>query len=185
MIGYVNEADCTAAGGTWNLDRKWTDGWGLPDCAVCRRQVRWLRVLHLPHEEQQQHQAGDRVGGGAERHPAGQHCRLCRRWSRGAPISATTRDSHTTSNKVCEVCHSKTTYHRFDTTGQSNLAHNNKTDCVRCHEHNVGFRASCDSCHGTPPVSVGGLVTTDQNGPRDNRVDHPGRASEACRRPRF
>ena len=43
---------------------------------------------------------------------------------------------HTTSTKVCEVCHSKTNYHRYDTTGQTDgLDHYNQADCTKCHEH--------------------------------------------------
>ncbi len=62
---------------------------------------------------------------------------------------------HTDSRKICEYCHTQTTYHRYNTTGQSNLTHNNNTDCVLCHPHAQGFyyaTGACDSCHGNPPV---------------------------------
>jgi len=68
---------------------------------------------------------------------------------------------HTTSTKICEVCHSITNYHRYNTTGQSNLSHNNNADCTQCHPHATGFyyaTSACDSCHGNPPTtaSIGG-----------------------------
>lgn len=64
---------------------------------------------------------------------------------------------HTTSTKICEVCHSITNYHRYNTSGQSNLTHNNNTDCTQCHPHSIGFApagGACDSCHGNPPITA-------------------------------
>lgn len=64
---------------------------------------------------------------------------------------------HTTSTRICEVCHSQTNYHRYNTTGQSNLTHNNNTDCTQCHPHATGFyyaTSSCDACHGNPPTTA-------------------------------
>lgn len=60
---------------------------------------------------------------------------------------------HTSSTKVCEVCHSQTSYHRYNTSGQTVLTHNNNADCVSCHQHSKGFASAgaCDSCHGAPP----------------------------------
>ncbi|MBI5141076.1 MAG: CxxxxCH/CxxCH domain-containing protein [Nitrospirae bacterium] len=67
--------------------------------------------------------------------------------------------THATSTKVCEVCHSQTSYHRYDTAGQTVLDHNNARDCTRCHRHNTGFRGSgCDSCHGNPPINIATMV---------------------------
>ncbi|MFZ5771733.1 MAG: CxxxxCH/CxxCH domain c-type cytochrome [Thermodesulfobacteriota bacterium] len=54
-----------------------------------------------------------------------------------------------TPDGVCQVCHSRTRYWRND----GSLAHhNNGQDCTICHEHQSGFNANCDSCHGNPPV---------------------------------
>lgn len=62
---------------------------------------------------------------------------------------------HATSNRICEVCHSQTKYHRYDTSGQSGgLNHYNVGDCIRCHQHDGGFKATCDSCHGNPPINA-------------------------------
>ncbi|MBI5142218.1 MAG: CxxxxCH/CxxCH domain-containing protein [Nitrospirae bacterium] len=67
--------------------------------------------------------------------------------------------AHTTSTKVCEVCHTQTTFHRYNTAGQASLDHNNARDCARCHRHGVGFRSSgCATCHGNPPIDNSSLV---------------------------
>lgn len=60
---------------------------------------------------------------------------------------------HSSSQKICEVCHSATSYHRYNTVGQTGLDHNNTTDCIACHPHSLGFKdaAACNSCHGAPP----------------------------------
>ncbi|BCR05573.1 c-type cytochrome [Desulfuromonas versatilis] len=60
--------------------------------------------------------------------------------------------------KVCEACHSVTNYHRYDTSGQSNLTHYNGQDCTKCHQHKDGFKAGCNACHGNPPTQDSDLV---------------------------
>lgn len=71
------------------------------------------------------------------------------------------------STRSCEVCHSTTLYHRFDTNQtppqggvgpQAELGHFNNRDCTDCHRHSLGFTASCTGCHGNPPLdsSLGG-----------------------------
>ena len=60
---------------------------------------------------------------------------------------------HTTSTRVCEVCHSQNKYHNYNTANNSGgLDHNNATDCASCHAHTSAFKASCDACHGNPPT---------------------------------
>ena len=56
---------------------------------------------------------------------------------------------------ICEVCHTQTTYHKNNGTG---LDHNPATRCTECHLHTEGFKASCTSCHGIPPVDAATLV---------------------------
>jgi hypothetical protein len=58
---------------------------------------------------------------------------------------------HTSSTRSCEVCHSITKYHRYNTTGQTNLSHNNATDCTECHDHRQAFAGfgTCVDCHNT------------------------------------
>lgn len=70
----------------------------------------------------------------------------------------------TSSNRGCEVCHSKTLYHRFDTeadpdgagplTKQQVYNHFPNRDCTDCHRHSLGFTASCIGCHGNPPLDA-------------------------------
>ena len=77
-------------------------------------------------------------------------------------------EGRTTSDKVCEVCHTTTMYHRFDTTIDTTTAeyentpmpvaadgdfdHFNNRDCTDCHRHSLGFTADCTGCHGDPPL---------------------------------
>jgi predicted CxxxxCH...CXXCH cytochrome family protein len=65
-------------------------------------------------------------------------------------------DAHTSSRRICEVCHTRTAVHRYDTTGQTDFDHMgaNGTDCTTCHAHRDGFGASCNRCHGYPPQSA-------------------------------
>ena len=65
--------------------------------------------------------------------------------------------THTTSTKVCEVCHTLTKYHNRNSASSTSLTHNNNADCTGCHVHNKGFAASnvtCDTCHGNPPTTA-------------------------------
>lgn len=61
---------------------------------------------------------------------------------------------HTSSARVCEVCHSLTKYHRYNTAGQTALDHYNGNDCTQCHSHKNGFAhggpggTGCQNCHG-------------------------------------
>lgn len=67
-------------------------------------------------------------------------------------------DNHPTSKRVCEVCHNKTTHHRYNVTPLTAIqkSHGNRTDCATpsCHPHSKGFAAGgCDGCHGNPPTT--------------------------------
>ena len=73
-------------------------------------------------------------------------------------------DGDVAFDSVCEVCHTKTTYHRNDNTGR---VHNATQDCTACHKHVTGFEinpatmdagAECNNCHGFPPVDGSTLV---------------------------
>ncbi|HPR63302.1 MAG TPA: CxxxxCH/CxxCH domain-containing protein [Thermoanaerobaculia bacterium] len=58
---------------------------------------------------------------------------------------------------ICETCHTRTSYHRNDTSGADNHTHNAGTRCVNCHTHEDGFAgAGCDGCHGRPPSPAEG-----------------------------
>ena len=77
----------------------------------------------------------------------------------------------TTSNRICEVCHSATAYHRYDaTTNPGGTTHYNGRDCMECHAHNNAFKANCTSCHGDTAT---GVMWPDSN-PADSYADRAG-----------
>jgi len=57
-------------------------------------------------------------------------------------------ETRTSSTRICEVCHSQTTYHKYS---QSATAHNGVVDCTNCHKHNAAFAGDgpCMSCHNS------------------------------------
>jgi hypothetical protein len=61
--------------------------------------------------------------------------------------------AHATSQKICEVCHSQTTYHKYN---QSAVTQHETAvgiyDCAYCHPHNKGFKpvGGCTICHSLP-----------------------------------
>lgn len=62
------------------------------------------------------------------------------------------RDPSNVSTNICEACHSQTDFHRYNTAGQAGgPTHYNKSDCIKCHNHNEGFKAGCSGCHANPP----------------------------------
>lgn len=79
--------------------------------------------------------------------------------------TATGRPS--TSQRVCEVCHSLTKHHRYNTSNQTDgLTHKNAQQCTGCHYHTLGFikpgegGASCDNCHPTITAPMLGNTAT-------------------------
>jgi predicted CxxxxCH...CXXCH cytochrome family protein len=61
---------------------------------------------------------------------------------------------HSTSTKICEVCHTQNKYHNYDTANNTGgLDHNNAKECSECHLHSEGFKPSCDACHNSPPTT--------------------------------
>ncbi len=61
---------------------------------------------------------------------------------------------HSTSNKICETCHTQTSYHRYNTSGQTKLDHNNQRNCTQCHYHKNSFKGlggDCTGCHNGIP----------------------------------
>jgi predicted CxxxxCH...CXXCH cytochrome family protein len=59
-------------------------------------------------------------------------------------------DGDATYDGICEVCHTQTTYHRNNATGDH--THQAATNCTTCHAHEEGF-AGCAGCHGLPPIT--------------------------------
>ncbi len=153
---YHTEEDCNNNGGIWDFSRKWDYGWGS-------------------NEYPGQQQYGNFTCGTCHvRKPANGNIKRIRP-SITAPdgslgsfpgseviaqeaipdVSSDFGDdsnNHTDSKSICEVCHQKTRYHRFDTTvvvvNGSTLDHFNNADCISCHRHKAGFRAGCSDCHG-------------------------------------
>ena len=72
-------------------------------------------------------------------------------------------DGHTTSAHICEVCHTQTQFHKYNSTGQTETNHmgSNLGDCTGCHPHSSGFKPfGCTDCHGhvatsSNPISTG------------------------------
>jgi hypothetical protein len=54
-------------------------------------------------------------------------------------------------NGLCEMCHTQTSYHRNNSSGDH--THNAASACTGCHPHNAGFQPSggdCAGCHSVP-----------------------------------
>jgi len=61
-------------------------------------------------------------------------------------------DGDTTYDGICEVCHTQTTYHRNNSSGDH--THNAAQKCTSCHEHTAGFKPTggeCVQCHNGVP----------------------------------
>lgn len=85
--------------------------------------------------------------------------------------------AHSSSNRICEVCHSQNKFHNADTANNTGgLNHPNPNQpCTNCHVHNTGFKAACGGCHGNPPTEAvlggdTGLIGT----PRPSNALQPG-----------
>ena len=53
------------------------------------------------------------------------------------------RPDLTKSDHVCEVCHHQTSYHQYSSIKVGvTLTHENRTDCVSCHNHSSGFKVA-------------------------------------------
>jgi len=63
---------------------------------------------------------------------------------------------HSTSNRVCEVCHSRNSYHNFDTANNIDSGHNNASNCADCHSHKAAFAASEPGTGTTGPTDCNG-----------------------------
>ncbi len=85
-------------------------------------------------------------------------------------------DNHTSSTHVCEVCHTKTNYHHYDTSTQTgDTNHYNNKDCVSCHQHRSAFKASCAACHGGGSTGSAGANYWPDGSSTDPANDVPGR----------
>ncbi len=154
---------CTTAGGSWNEDRRYTGGWGTNSstqygpilCSTChekntgniKRIITQVPLAGIPGSAVTNITYTSAVDGSSD--------------------LGDTNGAHATSNKICETCHtysatdpnvstptSGVRFHGYDMSGASagNQSHYIDADCIKCHEHKMGFRASCNACHGNPPV---------------------------------
>ncbi len=88
------------------------------------------------------------------------------------------------SDRICEVCHTVTSYHRYNTaadpdgagplTAQTSFNHNNATDCIGCHPHNRGFKGAgdCYGCHTGPQNATRRAVVNDSTGGDFRKASH-------------
>ncbi len=79
---------------------------------------------------------------------------------------------HTTSSRVCQVCHSKLRYHNYNSANNTGgNGHNNAWNCTGCHSHKNGFQWSesaggttaelskCSGCHATTFTGINSVST--------------------------
>jgi predicted CxxxxCH...CXXCH cytochrome family protein len=155
--GYYDQATCESNGGVWNPAGKWANGWGTDavgakygpiDCATCHVKnavniKRVKQVITAPNTPTDQFPI--EADGSAQ------------------PVSFLDAREGTAdfgddgsrpygaarSDKICEACHSKTSYHNYNAGNNTGgNGHFNNSDCISCHMHKQGFRpAVCDSCH--------------------------------------
>ncbi|OHB32812.1 MAG: hypothetical protein A2X79_04165 [Desulfuromonadaceae bacterium GWB2_53_15] len=75
---------------------------------------------------------------------------------------------YSNSQRICETCHSATSYHKYT---QTKIRHEEDAalkNCIICHEHNKGFKpiGACTICHARPQgarAAVLGQFTTSGN----------------------
>ena len=104
--------------------------------------------------------------------------------------------ARSSSNRICEVCHSQNRFHNFNTANNTQgLGHPApKAACISCHKHNTGFKAACGGCHGNPPTQavLGGdygligtprpsyALTTGQAGAHNTHVNTRSMVCDTC-----
>ena len=57
-----------------------------------------------------------------------------------------TDDTHASSTKACEACHTKTNHHKYNNVAAN---HERNVDCLTCHSHKEAFMPTCSTCHST------------------------------------
>ena len=162
---YLNENDCVSNGGNWSPGRKWAGGWGVIDgkygeftCTTChmRKSPNIKRIKPLLSAPNGVDQLP------IEAATAPYNAVVFSSMKEGTSDFGNDEGGHTASVKICESCHTNTSYHRYDTssdpdgvgplTAQTKLNHFNNSDCIQCHKHSDGFKPSCGDCHTYPPA---------------------------------
>ncbi|MEE9523517.1 MAG: CxxxxCH/CxxCH domain-containing protein, partial [Thermodesulfovibrionales bacterium] len=168
----TSQADCEGVGGTWTPKSKWSGKWGTDEagseygkfvCETCHEfsalNIKSIKSIITAPNSPVNDFSGSSVifqstKDGSSDFGDDTAC--------SDPVYTNQTDCENnggiwtprmTSDRVCEVCHSVTLYHRYDTTGQTVFNHKNASDCTFCHAHNKGFKPeNCELCHGTPPI---------------------------------
>ncbi|MBI5675469.1 MAG: CxxxxCH/CxxCH domain-containing protein [Nitrospirae bacterium] len=157
---YKTKTVCVSNGAVWT-PRKWTgnNGWGVAGgqygefvCTTC----------HASHNTKNIYLIKENIAAPSDTFPG---AAVNFRYVTGAAgnalyVMGDDSENHTSSIRVCEVCHSLTNYHRYNTNAQPNKSHNNALNCVTCHSHSTGFCA-CNTCHGASGSSGAPLITGD------------------------
>jgi predicted CxxxxCH...CXXCH cytochrome family protein len=92
----------------------------------------------------------------------------------------------TTPNGICQVCHTQTNHWRNDGSLSAVGIHSGMdagVNCISCHSHLDGFKASCDACHGFPPgdlVSNPGPTGSTTSGAHTEHTDNKGYGCAVC-----
>ena len=135
---------------------KWPSGWGIAggrygefDCKTCHLRnspnIKLVRETLAVTDPASSDQLPIQTAGGSVR------------FSSTVPGSADLGDDgripNTASTNICEACHSKNKFHNYSVTNNTSgrTDHQNKSDCVGCHQHQEGFRVACNGCHADPP----------------------------------
>ena len=67
--------------------------------------------------------------------------------------------THATSQRICELCHTLTTYHKYNQTAINHEMPNGNNDCTYCHPHYQGFKAiGCTDCHAQQQGSRAAVI---------------------------
>ncbi len=152
---YLTEDVCLTNGGTWDPSRKWAEGWGTGadgqqygtfTCGTCH--VRKPANGNIKRIRSSITAPDGSLGS----FPGGATVTVRQAIPEVSSDFGDDESGHPSSERICEVCHSQTRYHRFDTTYQvddgGSLGHFNNKDCISCHHHKTGFRPGCSDCHG-------------------------------------
>lgn len=89
---------------------------------------------------------------------------------------------HTTSDRICEACHTQTSHHRYDSSALAGTDHQSGNDCTGCHEHQNAFAPAggCSACHGGNMSGItessfwpdSAVENTDNAGSADDSGEH-------------
>ncbi len=165
---YKNRTDCIANSGTWTHG-EWnaSGGWGIAGAKYGKMLCTTCHTGHNTANIYIVKEAITTPDGSNFQGRATNSATVNFRKKTGTPGEAMVNgnmgddsDNHTTSTRVCEVCHTYNAtdaadgvkYHGYNM--GTNPGHKNAEDCIGCHSHKVAFQAgesnggaSCEGCH--------------------------------------